>query len=104
MSHYYIRLLTPGDRLKVCRGQLYLVSNLTGADENLLESGIIDFDSEDAVSAGFIRGFLEKQGNPIASYDVQIAGQAVAKSLTLITHNVGEFSRVPGINVEDWMV
>lgn len=42
--------------------------------------------------------------NPIGSYDVQIAGQAVAKSLTLITHNVGEFSRVPGINVEDWMV
>lgn len=65
---------------------------------------IIDFDSKDAVSAGNIRGFLEKQGSPIGPYDVQIAGQAMARSITLVTHNVGEFSRVPGIKVEDWVV
>ena len=65
---------------------------------------IIGFDSKDAASAGIVRGFLEKQGSPIGPYDVQIAGQAVAKSLTLITHNIGEFSRVPGIKVEDWVV
>ena len=64
---------------------------------------IIDFDSKDAASTGFIRGYLEKQGSPIGPYDVQIAGQAVSKSLTLVTHNVGEFSRVPGIKVEDWV-
>ena len=63
---------------------------------------IIVFDSKDATSAGFIRGYLEKQGCPIGPYDVQIAGQAVAKSLTLVTHNIGEFSRVPGLSVEDW--
>lgn len=63
---------------------------------------IIDFDSKDAASTGFIRGYLEKQGSPIGPYDVQIAGQAVSKSLTLVTHNVGEFSRVPRIKVEDW--
>ena len=65
---------------------------------------IIGFDSKDAVSAGIIRGYLEKQGCTIGPYDVQIAGQAVAKSLTLITHNIGEFSRAPGIKVEDWVV
>ena len=65
---------------------------------------IIDFDSKDAASAGFIRAYLEKKGNPIGPYDLQIAGQAVSKSLTLITHNVGEFSRVPRIQVEDWVV
>lgn len=65
---------------------------------------IIDFDSKDAASAGIVRGFLEKQGSPIGPYDVQIAGQAVARALTLVTHNVGEFSRVPGIKVEDWVV
>ena len=64
---------------------------------------IINFDSKDAASAGTIRGFLEKQGKLIGPYDVQIAGQAVAKSLTLVTHNVSEFSRVPGIKVEDWV-
>ena len=64
---------------------------------------IVSFDSKDAASAGFIRGYLEKQGSPIGPYDVQIAGQAVAKSLVLATHNVGEFSRVPGLSVEDWV-
>ena len=65
---------------------------------------IIEFDSKDAASAGFIRGYLEKQGNPIGPYDVQIAGQAVARSIVLVTHNVGEFSRVPELKVEDWVV
>ena len=64
---------------------------------------IIDFNSKDAASTGFIRGYLEKQGNPIGPYDVQIAGQAVARSIVLVTHNIGEFSRVPGLMVEDWV-
>ena len=65
---------------------------------------IIGFDSKDAASAGIIRGYLEKQGSPIGPYDVQIAGQAISRSMLMITHNVGEFSRVPGIRVEDWVV
>jgi tRNA(fMet)-specific endonuclease VapC len=65
---------------------------------------IIDFDSKDAAAAGIIRGILEKQGNPIGPYDVQIAGQAVAKSLILVTHNVSEFGKVPNLTVEDWVV
>ena len=64
---------------------------------------MIDFDSRDAVSAGIIRGLLEKQGNPVGPYDVQIAGQAVAKSLILVTHNVSEFGKIPNLTVEDWV-
>ena len=64
---------------------------------------IIDFNSNDAVAAGIIRGLLEKQGNPIGPYDVMIAGQAVAGSLVLVTHNTAEFSRVPGLKTEDWV-
>ncbi len=65
---------------------------------------IIDYDSKDAISTGIIRGFLEKHGSPIRPYDVQIAGQAVARSMTLVTHNIGEFGRVPRLKVEDWVV
>ena len=64
---------------------------------------IIDFNSNDAVAAGIIRGLLEKQGSPIGPYDVMIAGQAVAGSLVLVTHNTAEFSRVPGLKTEDWV-
>jgi tRNA(fMet)-specific endonuclease VapC len=33
---------------------------------------------------------------------VLIAGQALARGLTLVTHNTGEFRRVPELRIEDW--
>lgn len=65
---------------------------------------ILPFDTDDAFAAGRIRAALEKQGVMIGPYDVQIAAQGVARDYTVITHNVGEFSRVPGLKVEDWVV
>ena len=53
--------------------------------------------------AGRIRGVLEQRGTPIGPYDVQIAAQALSKGLTVLTHNTGEFRRVPGLRVEDWI-
>ena len=64
---------------------------------------ILPFDSEDAMVAGRIRGALEQHGTPIAPYDVQIAAQALAKGLTVLTHNMKEFQRVPDLRVEDWV-
>lgn len=64
---------------------------------------ILEFDSEDARCAGEIRAFLAKSGTPIGPLDVLIAGQAIARSLTLITHNRKEFDRVEGLTVEDWL-
>jgi tRNA(fMet)-specific endonuclease VapC len=65
---------------------------------------IVEFDQEDARRAGEIRAALAKAGAPIGPYDVLIAGQALARSLTLVTHNVREFGRVEGLVVEDWEV
>ena len=65
---------------------------------------ILPFNSDDAVTAGKIRAFLEKQGNIIGPYDYQIAAQGVTKGLTVVTHNVREFERIPGIILEDWVV
>ncbi len=64
---------------------------------------ILPFSTEDAVTAGKLRAYLEKSGTPIGSYDVQIAAQALSRGLTVITHNTGEFSRVPDLKLEDWM-
>ena len=64
---------------------------------------ILSFDSDDAVTAGRIRGFLEKQGNIIGPYDYQIAAQGITKRLTVVTHNIREFERIPGISLEDWV-
>ena len=64
---------------------------------------ILEFDSSDTVSAGMVRAHLEENGTPIGAYDVQLAGQALSKSLIFITHNVEEFGRVPGLAIADWV-
>jgi tRNA(fMet)-specific endonuclease VapC len=63
---------------------------------------ILPFDEDDARVAGAIEADLRARGTPIGAYDVLLAGQAVRRSLTLVTANVREFSRVQGLRWEDW--
>ena len=63
---------------------------------------ILPFDTRAANYAGPLRHNLEKQGLTIGVYDFLIAGIALAHNLTLMTNNVREFKRVPGLNVEKW--
>lgn len=65
---------------------------------------ILPFQSDDAICAGRIRANLEKLGTRIGPYDVQLAAQAVSRDLTFVTHNTGEFSRVPNLRLEDWVI
>lgn len=60
------------------------------------------FTVEDACRAGLVRVSLEKKGTPIGPYDILLAGQALARNLTLVTNNAGEFRRVEGLKLEDW--
>lgn len=50
-----------------------------------------------------IRLALERAGTPIGPNDLIIAAQARARGLTLVTDNVRELSRVPGLAVENWL-
>lgn len=50
-----------------------------------------------------IRFALERAGTPIGSHDLLIAAHARSQELTLVTHNLREFTRVPGLRVEDWI-
>lgn len=67
-----------------------------------LRFGVLEFSREDARAAGEVRALLAAKGRPIGPYDVLIAGQARARGMVLVTHNTDEFSRVPGLLVEDW--
>jgi len=60
------------------------------------------FDDVDARAAAAIRAALKIHGQPIGAYDVLIAGTALARGLTVVTSNKGEFRRVSGLQVEDW--
>lgn len=65
---------------------------------------LLDFDDEDAQTAGRVRAALEKIGTPIGAYDLLIAGQALRRGLTVVTANTSEFSRVTGLSWEDWTI
>ena len=64
---------------------------------------VLRFEEDDAREAAGIRALLRKAGTPIGPYDVLIAGQARRHGLTLVTANVREFERVPGLAVENWL-
>jgi tRNA(fMet)-specific endonuclease VapC len=67
---------------------------------------VISLPDDDAATDHFvaIRRHLEALGQVIGPYDMQIAAIALANNCTLVTHNTAEFSRVPGLVVEDWQV
>ncbi len=50
-----------------------------------------------------LRHHLTRQGTPIGPNDLLIAAHALASELTVVTANVREFSRVPGLKVENWL-
>ena len=60
------------------------------------------FDDAAAHSYGVIRAAPEAKGHSIGPNDTIIAAIALANGLTVVTHNTREFTRVPGLAVEDW--
>lgn len=63
---------------------------------------VLDFTADDARRAAEIRAALATAGTPIGPYDILIAGQALQRGLVVVTRNTREFSRVPGLAVENW--
>lgn len=67
-----------------------------------LDVQIWSFDRDDAIEAGDIRASLERTGTIIGAYDILIAAQARRRDALLVTGNMREFARVPGLRCEDW--
>ncbi len=62
----------------------------------------ISYDFDDAAAREYagVRAHLESVGTPIGANDLLIAAIALANDLTLVTRNLGEFSRVPRLRIE----
>lgn len=63
---------------------------------------LLPFRQEEADYAATIRANLEARGCPIGPYDILIAATALANKGTLVTHNLKEFGRIEGLEIEDW--
>lgn len=68
----------------------------------LAEISVVSFDSNSAYDYGLIRQDLQNKGQLIGANDMLIAAQARSLGVTLVTHNVREFSRVENLKYEDW--
>jgi tRNA(fMet)-specific endonuclease VapC len=64
---------------------------------------VLDFDAAAADCYASARAHLAAKGQPIGDRDLMIAAIAVANRLIVVTSNVSEFARAPGVVVEDWM-
>jgi len=112
--HTRLAALSPGDVVtcSIVRSELLHGAEKYGnrprrvalVNQTLAPFRSLPFADEDAVKYASIRHELEIAGFVIGPYDLQIAAICVRHSLTLVTSNVREFSRVPGLTVEDWLV
>lgn len=78
--------------------------NRQALEQFMLPLAVADFDENTAAAYGHVRAQLEQQGTPIGSLDTLIAAHALSLDLTLVTNNVREFERVPGLKVDNWVV
>ena len=76
--------------------------NLQDIDGLAARMDVLPFDDHAATHFGQVRAELAKKGKPIGPYDSMIAGHARALGLILVTNNMREFKRVPGLRVENW--
>lgn len=65
---------------------------------------IVDFDSKAAYVCGTLRARLEKQGEPLALADLEIASIVIANDMVLVSGNTRHFSRIPELCLENWLI
>ena len=87
----------------------YGVFNSSDPDRNqlaltlfLASIEVVPFGDDAAIEYGRIRSDLKRKGTPIGANDLLIAAHAKSLGMVLVTNNTKEFSRVEGLEVEDW--
>lgn len=77
--------------------------NLAAIEDFCSRLEVLPYGSKAAQHYGAIRAGLEKLGHPIGVNDLHIAAHARSEGLVMVTNNVGEFARVPALEVENWV-
>lgn len=79
------------------------IRNLGVVEDLCSRLTVLPYDARAASHYGQIRTALERQGRPIGINDLHIAAQARSTGLTVVTNNLREFERVPGLLTENWL-
>ena len=77
--------------------------NLAAVEDFCSRLQVLPYGAKAAQHYGTIRAALEKIGQPISVNDLHIAAHARSEGLVLVSNNMGEFARVPGLELENWV-
>ena len=77
--------------------------NRAALDDFLQYVVVMDWPESAGLEYGKIRARLKKMGTPIGANDLLIAAHSLALDAILVSDNTREFSRVPGLKLENWL-
>ncbi|MCC8189558.1 MAG: type II toxin-antitoxin system VapC family toxin [Planctomycetes bacterium] len=108
-----LRACTPGEVgiSSITAGELWYgvaksqakTRNTAAMEAFMLPLEVVSFNSAASMAYGTLRTALEKKGTPIGPLDMLIAAHAVSLGVTLVTNNLREFKRVPGLKCVNWV-
>jgi tRNA(fMet)-specific endonuclease VapC len=79
-----------------------VLENVEAIDEFASRLDVLAFSSKASRHYGQIRTDLERAGTPVGVHDMLIGAHARAEGLIVVTNNLREFARMPGVRVENW--
>jgi tRNA(fMet)-specific endonuclease VapC len=76
--------------------------NLIAIEPFVARLEVLPFGDKAAAHYGQLRAELERMGLPCGAHDMQIGAHARSEGFILVTNNVRELARMPGLRVENW--
>jgi tRNA(fMet)-specific endonuclease VapC len=77
--------------------------NLVAIEHFVARLEVLPFAARAAAHYGQVRAELERAGTPCGPHDMQIGGHARSEGLIVVTNNLREFARMPGLRAENWV-
>ena len=77
--------------------------NLMAIEHFVARLEVLPFAARAAAHYGQVRAELERAGTPCGPHDMQIGGHARSEGLIVVTNNLREFARMPGLRAENWL-
>ncbi len=81
----------------------FVEQNLKNVENFISRLEVLEYGYKAASHYADIRADLERKGTSIGVNDLHIAGHARSEGLIIVTNNVREFERVPGLRLENWV-
>jgi tRNA(fMet)-specific endonuclease VapC len=102
-GHMAVSAITLAELVHGAEKSQFPARNLNIVEDFCSRLAVLPYTQEAAYHYGAIRAALESKGQTIGVNDLHIAAHARSQGLTLVTNNLREFERVPGVMVENWV-